>query len=137
VTWPVGEFVLEASVSYDVRGQTRVDRHTADLEIAPGGVLTLISSSGLCQGPPLDQIGADEERGRRTFVCGGDTRYELRPIGRTVTGDFTAAVVEEEIVTECVEYRINPDGQRVCARTRETVVQRPTTKRARIVVSGP
>jgi hypothetical protein len=133
VAWEPGEYLLEASVTYGSGSEARVDRHEAELVIAPDTAMTLTSTTGLCQGPPPAQVGQDQALGVRTFVC-GEARYELRPAGRTVRGELTASVMETVRETVCVRYTVTPTGDRVCAQTVERTTQRPAMRRARLNV---
>jgi hypothetical protein len=128
-----GEYLLEGSVRYGSGSEAKVDRHEAELVVEADQEMTLTATTGLCQGPPLPDVGQDRARGIRTFVC-GEARYELRPAAGTIIGDVIVRVVEVVRVTECVEYRTTPEGQRVCVRTVERTVERPTLKGARLNV---
>jgi hypothetical protein len=128
-----GEYLLEASVSYGSGSETKVDRHEAQLLVEADQTISMTSTTGLCQGPPLPEVGQDRALGLRTFVC-GEARYELRPSAGTVRGDLITTVMEITRVTECVEYRTTAEGQRVCVRTVERTVERPIMKRARLNV---
>jgi hypothetical protein len=96
-SWMPGRYALEASVGRDLTGQ----EFRADLNIAPDGVMTLNSSSGLCQPRTPSQVQRDQERGQATFEC-GDATYRLRPVPGSLRGDIVASVLEEiRVQTAC------------------------------------
>jgi hypothetical protein len=129
LAWPAGRFELAANITYDNRGSSQTDRFTADLEIGSDGSLTLNSSSGLCVEPSALRKDSDRERGERTFEC-GDVRYVLRPAGSRVIGQVTTSVQVQEVISTCVEYATDKDGNRVCMRTEEHTEMRTMIKQA-------
>ncbi len=139
VSWPVGVYVLEATVEYQndsAYGSNTVrEDYFADLVIAPGNSLTLRNSSAVCRDPTRREVERDETLKRKTFRCGLFT-YVVEPAGSTIRGEFTVTV-DERIRRSgaCILYR--SDGQ-WCVEYRWTVNSRRTPKRARLtVVSGP
>ena len=126
--WPEGRYLLEASVTYGNGGGTQVDRHTAELQIGHDGTMTLDSSSGLCQDPTEMDAASDRSLGRKTFLC-GELRFELRPGGGGVFGQLVTTVNVQELVSRCVEYKMDATGNRVCARTEEHLESRSELKR--------
>lgn len=90
VSWMPGRYALEARVGRELTDE----EFRADLTIAADGVMTLNSSSGLCQPRTPSQIQADHERGQATFEC-GDATYRLRAIPGSVRGDIVASILEE------------------------------------------
>ena len=134
LSWPPGEYALEATVSYAVGGLTQRNQYRANLLISPEGELSLSSSTRICLDPTRGQAAADRQRRQRTFRC-GDVRYVLRPRARTVQGGISTSVVEDELVTECVAYGVDANGVRICVEVRERWVSRSVSKGARLRVS--
>ncbi len=133
VSWPVGEYDLEATVEYrdDNVGGSSTGREDffAVLVIAPGGSLTLQYVQGICRDPTRREVERDEALRRKTFYC-GDT-YVIQPAGSTVRGELTATVTEQVRVRVCLRY--NDSG--VCQTYGWNVSNRTTRKQARLRVT--
>ena len=140
ISWPAGEYVLEASVRYRQDSSfgtgSATERYIADLTITPSGSMTLDSSSGLCMDRLLNKVQGDAALGERTFECGNAT-FSLRPRGTSVGGEISVSVREEVRQRgPCIAYTTGANGQQVCTEYSWTVVSRMTTKRARLRVQG-
>jgi hypothetical protein len=106
-------------------------RQVADLTIDANGEMTLDSQSGLCRDPSPTVASEDTARRQRTFVC-GDTTYQLRPGNGAILGNASTRVMEERVVTECVEYGVDANGNRVCTRYEDRRVMTRVVKQSRI-----
>ena len=97
IPWTAGRYSLEARIPTTEGG---FEVFNADLTIREDGSMSLLSSSGQCRTPTLAELRRDEERRRRTFVC-GDATYVLTPTADRVAGEVRARVTEQyrEIVT--------------------------------------
>ena len=134
VSWPTGEYALEATFEYQndtayAWDQVRAD-YFAVLVIAPDGSLTFQSANGVCRDSTWSEVDRDEALRRKTFRCGGFT-YVVEPAaGSTIRGQLTTTVTE----------RIRQRGECLaewtggCGRYRWTVNSYRTQKRARLTV---
>lgn len=134
LSWPQGRYLLEGTVAYNSGLGTRRDTHIAHLVVGPGGAMALDSETGVCRDPTEADLRRDRRAQRRTFQC-GDVVWVLRPASATVVGEIHATVMEDREVRECVQYRVNADGQRVCIRSRSVVESQRVTREARLRVS--
>lgn len=134
VSWPVGQFLLEGTVSYEAGFGQRRDTHIAHLTIARDGTLTLDSETGVCRLPTPVELERDERNRRRTFRC-GDVTFEVRPGSSAVVGRLEAEVMMDREVRRCVEYTTNANGQRVCTRYRSYVESVRVTREAPLRVT--
>ncbi len=135
LSWPTGQYVLEATIRYPQDSRhaeyTAIERHSAELTIAPNGTMSLSSPFGSCRDPRPDAA-MDRARGTRSFDCGTAT-YHLRPGRGTVIGELVATVLEERRVRgRCIQY----DGGE-CSEFSWDIQSRQTDKRARLTVSDP
>jgi hypothetical protein len=135
LSWPAGQYRLEATVRYNSEiGPTR-DDYFADLTITLGGSMILTSSSGNCQDPSASAVQRDMARGRRSFEC-GDVTFDIRPMGQRIGGEILASV--RETYRErgpCRRYETGMDGQRVCVEYSSRVLTRTSLKRERLRIS--
>jgi hypothetical protein len=90
VAWTAGHYTLEARITTVEGG---VEELTGDLTIRGDGSMTLLSSFGSCRTPTATELRRDEERRRRTFVC-GDATYIVEPTSDRVRGQVRARVTE-------------------------------------------
>ena len=136
VTWPVGQYVLEASVPYNQATESSERRdiaeYVADLTIAPGGSMSLTSSSGLCRVPARAQVPRDERVASGRFEC-GDVTYSFRPAGGTIRGEITARIQETFRVPGPCRSGSTPDGTTICVPTWQ-LEYRMNSKTARLRV---
>ena len=138
VSWPIGAYILEATIEYRDDGayqsNTSREDYFVDLDIAPGGSLALLNPPGFCRDPTRPEVERDEALRRKTFRC-GDFTYVVEPAGSTVRGELTAVVTERfRRRGQCIRYSVAPDGTRTCAAYRWNVNSRRTRKRARLTV---
>jgi hypothetical protein len=135
LTWPPGQYYLEATVSYTSRFGPQQDLHSADLYIeSDGRALLLAPHTDVCRDPPPAQLQADEARGVRSFLC-GDVTFELRPVSGTVTGQLLRQVAEAFQTRVCQARAFdNPQGR--CVRWVSEDRERMVTKRERLRVAG-
>ena len=137
VSWPIGEYALEATVEYRDDGLNRSNTvredYSVDLAIGPGGSLVLLDPPGVCRDPTRPEVERDEALHRRTFRC-GDLTYVVEPAGSTIRGELTATVnerirrrgrcIERSYLGGCMEYRWYLNSGRTPKRARFTVVPR-------------
>lgn len=90
IAWTPGRYSLEATVGEMLSaGEIR-----AQLTIAPGGEMSLASSTGLCQDRDASDVQRDLSRGQMVFEC-GDAVFRVRPIPGSVRGEVNASILEE------------------------------------------
>ena len=136
VSWPIGEYALEATFEYQNDTANAWQRDRADyfavLIIAPDGSLTFQSANGICRDPTWSEVDRDEALHRKTFRC-GDFTFVVEPAGSTIRGELTATVTKRirqrgECVaatsTGCGRYRWTVNSDRTQERVRLTVVPR-------------
>ena len=131
LVWPTGRYELEANVDYDTSRGARTERFTGELLVRTDGSLLLTSSSGACLDPSEIDKASDRERGERSFEC-GDVRYVLRPAGSRVVGQVAASVDVEVVVSTCIKYMTDKDGNQVCTQTDEHTETHREIKRAQV-----
>ena len=136
VSWPTGVYALEATIEYrtDSSSESRTirDHHTAVLDIGPGGVMTLVDSSGGCRGPITREAQGDEEQRGKFFRCRG-SEYVLEMSDGTLGGEIAATVTERVRLQEgCSRYRI---GTTQCREYRWVVQSGIIEKRAQLTVT--
>lgn len=91
IAWTPGRYSLEATVGETLSaGEIR-----AQLTIAPGGEMSLSSSTGLCRDRDASDVQRDLARGQMMLEC-GDAVFRVRPVPGSVRGEVTASVLEEE-----------------------------------------
>ncbi len=137
VSWPIGEYALEATVEYQYdavnRSNTAREDYFLDLAIGPGGSLALLNPPGVCRDPTRPEVERDEALRRRTFRC-GDFTYVVEPAGSTIRGELTALVnerirrrgtcIEYSFLGGCMAYQWYLNSGRTLKRARFTVVPR-------------
>ncbi len=136
VSWPTGEYALEATFEYQNDTANAWDRVRADyfavLVIAPDGSLTFQITNGVCRDPTWSEVDRDEALRRKTFRC-GDFTIVVEPAGSTIRGELTATVTERtrqrgECLAEwtggCGRYRWTVNSHRTPKRVRLTVIPR-------------
>jgi hypothetical protein len=133
VSWPIGEYALEARFEFknDTALAWNMDRadYFAVLLIAPDGSLTFQSANGICRDPTWSEVDRDEALRRKTFRC-GDFTFVVEPAGSTIRGELTATVTERTRQRgECVAF--SAVG---CGRYQWTVNSDRTQKRVRLTV---
>ena len=137
VSWPIGEYALEATVEYQDDGLNRPNTaredYFVDLAIGPGGSLALLNPPGVCRDATRPELERDEALRRRTFRC-GDLTYVVEPAGSTIRGELTAIVnerirrrgtcIEYSFLGGCMEYQWYLNSRRTQKRARFRVVPR-------------
>jgi len=133
LTWPPGQYLLEASVTHrqDYEGGERTVQaeYTADLDIRADGFMQLISASGLCRDPLPKEMLEDRGRWQRTFLC-EDGTYVLKPSEETIRGELRVRVISQHREERCVRY--SDDGS--CIESEFFVNSRGTDKNLRLKV---
>jgi hypothetical protein len=131
VSWPPGEYYLEATITYAGAGGTgrRDELYSADLYISPDQTLRLDSHFSTCLGATPAELQADARRGVRTFRC-GQAALEIRPGRETVTARIRTVVQEEYGEQICVQR--NASG--ACTQSITTIRTRPVRKQAQMRV---
>ena len=135
VSWPTGVYDLEATIQYrfDSGSETETieDDYSAVLDIAPGGMMTLRDSYGVCREPAPREDQPDEEQRSRVFRC-RRSEYTIEMSEGMLGGEITALVNERIRMSEgCMRYR---PGTTQCEEYRWIVDGRPSRKRARLTV---
>jgi hypothetical protein len=104
IAWTPGRYSLEATVGEMLSaGEIR-----AQLTIAPGGEMSLASSTGLCRDRDASDMQRDLSRGQMMFEC-GDATFRVRPVPGSVRGEVNASVLEEyQAETACPPSRPGP-----------------------------
>lgn len=132
VTWPPGQYFLEATVSYVTRFGIQRDEHSAELHVEADQSIRLDSQTGICRDPLPLELQRDESRGVRTFRC-GEVTFEIRPGPGTVTGQLSITVRELYRIRVCQERAFaNPNGR--CVRWDDDDRERTVTRRERLRV---
>ena len=97
MVWPEGHYLLDGTVEY--RRDTRMAEKTvrsdfhAELDIEPGGSMSLRDSSGPCRESQTTGTPQEGASPVKTFWC-NDVSFVLRPAAGTVAGEVRVWVTE-------------------------------------------